>query len=137
MSILLRPLINCAIATPSVSRVELKSAANIRGQPFMPTNIKNETKSVDSTSRGITLASPKPRKRNPDTKFNPRTKMSGEYRYLPSIIGSLRPLSLPKNLIMPVGIPRDSVERRRLTIARTVAAFPTIEGDTTGEMRSQ
>jgi hypothetical protein len=37
----------------------------------------------------------------------------------------------------PVGIPRDRVEKRRLSIARTVAAFPTIAGDTTGEMRSQ
>jgi hypothetical protein len=37
----------------------------------------------------------------------------------------------------PVGIPRDSVERRRLSIARTVAAFPTIAGDTAGERRSQ
>jgi hypothetical protein len=63
--------------------------------------------------------------------------MSGEYRYLPSIIGSLRPVSLPKNLMTPVGIPRDRVEKRRLSIARTVAAFPTIAGDTTGEMRSQ
>jgi len=98
----------------------------------MPTNIKIETKNVDSTSRGITFASPKLRKRNPDAKFNPRMKMSGEYRYLPSIIGSLRLLSLPKNLMMPVGTPRDSVERRRLSIARTVAAFPTIVGDTRG-----
>jgi hypothetical protein len=130
-------VIDCAIATLSVSRVELKSAANTRGQPFIPTNIKNEAKNTDSTSRGVTLASPKPRKRNPDAKFNPRMNMSGEYRYLPSIIGSLRPLSLPKNLTTPVGTPRDSVERRRLSIARTVAAFPTTAGDTAGEMRSQ